>query len=184
MVGWHRGIASPSGLYGIRALGLSCIGPPDWSTGLDCLRASNLGAGGFVMFLFFGVSYGMVRMAFQCWRQTSHRCRFTTSAGPWDFGDVLWGLKEFTFHIPSSGLIPHNSLLIQLHFDNYRKTRLLLCLTQLLMLKVAFWEEYLTEHLIVIARWNHNEKIYRMGWLEVIFSGLRRHGVQFTIFPD
>ena len=49
-------------------------------------------------------------------------------------------------------------------------------LTQLIMLKVAFREEYLVEHLNVIIRWNRNEKIYRMGWIEVIFAGLRRHG--------
>lgn len=59
-----RGITSPSGFW-ILALDISCIGPLDWSPSLDCLRASNLGAGGFVMFLFFGVPYGMVRMDFQ-----------------------------------------------------------------------------------------------------------------------
>ena len=48
LVGRHRGITSPSGLYGIRALGPSGIGPPDWSIGLDCLRASNsLSVGGY-----------------------------------------------------------------------------------------------------------------------------------------
>jgi len=35
-----------SGLHGILALGLSGVGPLDWSTDLDCLRASNLGARG------------------------------------------------------------------------------------------------------------------------------------------
>ena len=37
---------APRGLYGIRALGLSCISPAGWPTYLDCLRASNLGAEG------------------------------------------------------------------------------------------------------------------------------------------
>jgi len=46
MMGRHRSRASPSGSYGIRALGLSCVGPPNWSTDLDYLRASNLGVGG------------------------------------------------------------------------------------------------------------------------------------------
>lgn len=66
---------------------------------------------------------------------------------------------------------------------NFKKTELLMGLTQLIMLKVAFQEQYLTKYLSVIDRWNQNEKIYRMRWLEVSFSGLRRHGGQFTIFP-
>ena len=44
--GLHRHIVAPGGLYGIRALGLSCIEPTEWPTDLDCLRASNLGAKG------------------------------------------------------------------------------------------------------------------------------------------
>ena len=55
-------------------------------------------------------------------------------------------------------------------------------LTQLIMLKVAFREEYLVEHLSVIARWNRNEKIYMMGWLDVSFSDLRRYSGQFALF--
>ena len=51
------------------------------------------------------------------------------------------------------------------------------------MLKVAFREEYLKEHLSVIAYWNHNEKIYMMGWLDVSFSDLRIRVGQFTLFP-
>ena len=56
-------------------------------------------------------------------------------------------------------------------------------LTQLIMPKVAFWEEFLAEHLSVIARCNQNENIYKMGWLGAIFSNLRRRGGQLTIFP-
>ena len=63
-----------------------------------------------------------------------------------------------------------------MHSENFQKTELFLGLNQLITLNVAFREEYLIEHLSVIARWNRNEKIYRMGWLYVSFSDPRRHG--------
>ena len=125
----------------------------------------------------------MVRMDFQSWGQTSHRCRLVSLAAPRDFGGFLRSFYEFIWH--SLGIFhhPHSFPFVPLHSDNFQKTALLMGLTQLVTLKVAFRDEYLAEHLTVIARWNRNKKIYRMGWLGVIFSGLRRHGGQFTIFP-
>jgi len=52
---------------------------------------------------------------------------------------------------------------VLLHSDNFQKTKLLMGLTQLVMLKVAFQEECLEEHLSVIACWNRYENIYMMG---------------------
>ena len=49
-------------------------------------------------------------------------------------------------------------------------------LAQLITLKAAFREEYVIEDLIVIARWNWDENTYMMGWLDMSFSDLRRHG--------
>ena len=46
----------------------------------------------------------------------------------------------------------------------FKKTELLMGLTQTITLKVAFREEYVTEHRSVIACWNQNEKIYRMSF--------------------
>ena len=125
---------------------------------------------------FSGVPYDMVRMDFQSWGQTSHRCRLVSSAGPGAFGGVLRSFYEVRWN--SLGIFhhPHNLPFVLVHFDNLKKTKLLLGLTQLITLKVAFREEYLTEHLSVISRWNLNEKIYRMGWLDVSFSDWRRHG--------
>ena len=122
-------------------------------------------------------------MEFQDWRQTGHKGTFTSLVGQRTFRDVLWGLEEFTCHILSSRLILHSLFFVPLHSDNSRKTELLLCLTQLIRLKLTSQEEYLMKHLSVIAHWNRNKKIYKMGWLKVIFSGLRKHGAQFTIFP-
>ena len=68
-----------------------------------------------------------------------------------------------------------------MHSDNFQKTELFLGLTQLIMLKVAFREEYMIEHLSVIARWNQDEDTYMMGRLDMSFSDLRRHGSRFTL---
>lgn len=81
-------------------------------------------------------------MEFQDWRQKGHRCMFTSSAGQRTFGDVLWGLEDFTCHIPSSRLIMHSLFFVPFHSDNSRKTELLLCLTQLIRLKLTSQEEY------------------------------------------
>lgn len=157
-------------------MGLSCIGPPDWSTGLYFLEGKQSWGRRICDVSFSSVPYGMVRMDFKTWRQTSHKSRLTSSTGPGDFGDVLWGLEEFTYHLPSSRLILSNLPFVPLHSDNSHKIGLLLCLTHLIMLKVEFGEEYLTKNLSVIAHWNWNKKIYKMGWLVGIFSGLERHG--------
>ena len=50
------------------------------------------------------------------------------------------------------------------------------------MLKVAFQEEYMMEHLSVITHWNWDEDTYMMGWLGMSFSDQRRHGSRFTLF--
>ena len=88
---------------------------------------------------------------------------------------VRWHLLDIFHHLSS---LPF----VSLHSNNFRKIELLLGLTQLIMPKVVFREELLAYHFSVIALWNRDEKIYRMGWLGVIFSDLRRHGGQLTIF--
>ena len=55
-------------------------------------------------------------------------------------------------------------------------------LTQLITLKVAFQEEYMMEHLSVIAHWNWDEDTYMMGRLNIGFSDQRRCGSRFTLF--
>ena len=77
---------------------------------------------------------------------------------------------------------PSNLAFVPMHFDNFRKFELFMGLTQLIMLKVAFWEEYMMEHLSVIAHWNQDKDTYMMGWLDMSFSDLRRHGSRFTLF--
>ena len=72
-------------------------------------------------------------------------------------------------------------LFVLMHSNNFGKTELFLGLTQLITLKVAFQEEYVIEHLSVIARWNRNENTYMMGWLDMGFSDLRTHGSRFTL---
>lgn len=83
------------------------------------------------------------------------------------FYEVQWHLIGIFHHIHGLPFVPLLS-------DRFQKIELLMGLTQLTTLKMAFWKEYLEEHLSVIARWNRNEKIYKMEWLEVIFSDLRR----------
>ena len=74
---------------------------------------------------FSGVPHGMVRMEFQGWRPTGHSGRFTSSMGPGAFGDISWGFEEFLWDpMTFAWRIP--------------STRLLLGLTQLITLKVAF----------------------------------------------
>ena len=80
------------------------------------------------------------------------------------------------FHHPSS------LAFVPVHSDNFQKFELLMGLTQLITLTVAFQEEYMTEHLSVIAHWNQDEDTSMMGWLDMIFSDQRRHGGQFTLF--
>lgn len=41
------------------------------------------------------------------------------------FGGVLWRPTGFTCYISSSGSVPYNSILVPLHSDDSRKTRLL-----------------------------------------------------------
>ena len=74
------------------------------------------------------------------------------------------------FHHPSS------LAFVPVHSDNFRKFELFLGLIQLITLKVAFWEEYMMEHLSVIAHWNEDEDIYMVGWLNMGFSDRRRRG--------
>ena len=62
------------------------------------------------------------------------------------------------------------------HSDNFRKFELFVGLTQLFTLKVAFQEEYMMEHLSVIAHWNRDEDTYMVGWLDTGFSDRRRRG--------
>ena len=69
-----------------------------------------------------------------------------------------------------------------MHSDNFRNFELFMGLTQLIMLKVAFREEYTMEHLSVIAHWNRDEETYTMGQLDRDFSDRRRRDSRFTLF--
>ena len=62
-------------------------------------------------------------------------------------------------------MLHHSSSLafIQMHSDNFRKFELFMGLTQLIMLKVEFWEEYMMEHFSVIAHWNQDKNTYMVG---------------------
>lgn len=73
------------------------------------------------------------------------------------------GLTGITYNISSLGSLPHISLLVLLHFDDFRKMELLMGIFQLITLKVLFWAGDLEKHLSVIACWNWGEKIYRAG---------------------
>ena len=91
------------------------------------------------------------------------------------FHDVRWHLLDVFYHPSSVPFVP-------MHSDNFRKIELFLGLTQLITLKVAFWEEYMIEHLSVIAHWNQDKDTYMMEWLDTSFSDQRRHGGRFTLF--
>ena len=69
-----------------------------------------------------------------------------------------------------------------MHSDNFRKIELFVGLTHLITLKVAFQEEYMIEHLSVIAHWNRDEDTSMMGRLNMSFSDRRRRGIRFTLF--
>ena len=97
------------------------------------------------------------------------------------FGGVLRSFYEVRWH--SLDIFHHPSSLpfVSVHSDNFQKTKLFLGFTQLITLKVAFWEGDMIEHRSVISRWNRNENTYMMGWLDTNFSELRRHGSRFTL---
>ena len=77
---------------------------------------------------------------------------------------------------------PSSLAFVPMHSDNFRNFELFMGLTQLIMLKVAFREEYTMEHLSVIAHWNRDEETYTMGQLDRDFSDRRRRGSRFTLF--
>ena len=71
---------------------------------------------------------------------------------------------------------------VLVHSNNFQKFELFMGLTQLIILTVAFWEEYMTEHHSVIAHWNRHEDTSVMGQLDLSFSDRRRRGSRFTLF--
>ena len=85
------------------------------------------------------------------------------------FYAVGWNSLDIFHHPSSLPFVPGN-------FNNFQKIELFLGLTQLIMLKVAFREEYMIEHLGVIDHWNWNEDTYMMGRLDMSFNDQRRHG--------
>ena len=89
---------------------------------------------------------------------------------------VVWGHSLDILHHPSS------LAFVPVHSDNFRKFELFVGLTQLITLKVAFQEEYMMEHLSVIAHWNRDKETYMMGQLDTDFSDRRRRGSRFTLF--
>ena len=104
------------------------------------------------------------------------------STGRGLFGGVLRRFYAVGWHSLDIFHHPSSLAFILVHSDNFRKFELFLGLTQLITLKVEFWEEYMMEHLSVIAHWNRDEDTYMMGWLDTGFSDRRRHGSQFTLF--
>ena len=88
---------------------------------------------------------------------------------------VGWHSFDIFHHLSSSAFVP-------VHSDNFRKFELFVGLTQLITLKVAFREEYMMEHLSVIAHWNRDEDTSMMGHLDMSFSNRRRRGSRSTLF--
>ena len=82
------------------------------------------------------------------------------------FGGVLRSFYVVGWHSFDIFHHPRSLAFVMVHSDNFQKTELFLGLTPLIKLKVAFQEEYVIEHLIVIAHWNQNENTYMMGWLD------------------
>ena len=74
------------------------------------------------------------------------------------------------FHHPSS------LAFVPMHSYNFQNFELFMGLTQLIMLKVAFREEFMMEHLSIIAHWNRDVDTYMVGWLDTGFSERRRRG--------
>ena len=91
------------------------------------------------------------------------------------FYAVGWHSLDIFHHPSSLAFVP-------VHSDNFRKFELFLGLIQLITLKVAFWEEYMMEHLSVIAHWNRDEDTSMMAQLDMSFSDRRRHGSRFALF--
>ena len=80
-----------------------------------------------------------------------------------DFGGVLRIYCEVWWHSLGMFHYLHSFPFVLLHSDKFHKLELLMGLTQLITPKVAFQEKFLAEHLSVIACWNQNKNIYRMG---------------------
>ena len=80
------------------------------------------------------------------------------------------------FHHPSS------LAFIPMHSNNFWIFELFVGLTQLITLKVEFREEYMMEHLSVIAHWNQDKDTYMVGKLDTGFSDRRKRGNRFTLF--
>ena len=97
------------------------------------------------------------------------------------FGGVLRSFYECRRHSLDIFHQLHNFPFIPVHSYNFRKIELFVGLTPLITLKVAFWEEYVIEKLSVITHCNRNENTYIMGWLDMSFSDLSRHGCRFTL---
>ena len=98
------------------------------------------------------------------------------------FGGVLRSFYVFGWHSLDIFHHPSSLAFVPVHSDNFRKFELFVGLTQLITLKVAFQEEYMMEHLSVIAHWNRDEETYTMGQLDRDFSDRRRRGSRYTLF--
>ena len=77
---------------------------------------------------------------------------------------------------------PRSFSFVAVHSDNFRKFEVFVGLTQLITLKVAFREEYIKEHLSVIAHWNRDKDTSMMGRLDMSFSDQRRRASRFILF--
>ena len=98
------------------------------------------------------------------------------------FGGVLRSFHGVRRH--SLDILHHPSSLafVPMHSDNFRNFELFMGLTQLIMLKVAFREEYTMEHLSVIAHWKRDKDTYMMERLDTSFSDRGWCGSRFTLF--
>ena len=67
---------------------------------------------------------------------------------------------------------PSGLAFVPVHSDDFRKFELFLGLTQLITLKVAFREEYMMEHLSVIAHWNRDKDTYMVGQLDTDYMAI------------
>ena len=98
------------------------------------------------------------------------------------FGGVLRSFHVVRRH--SLDILHHPSSLafVPMHSDNFQNFELFMGLTQLILLKVAFREEYTMEHLSVIAHRNWDEETYTMGQLDRDFNDQRGRGSRYTLF--
>ena len=71
--------------------------------------------------------------------------------GQWHSLDIFYHPSSLAWHSLDIFHHPSSLAFILVHFDNFQKFELFVGLSQRITLKVAFREEYMIEHLSVIA---------------------------------